>query len=314
MRVKEEKKYQNPLAYMDLLCHLLKTGERAGTANLYKSCKNKFSKFLNGRLIDFRDITPAMIREYEVHLRQQHLSPNSIYTYMSNLRSIYNKACGDDLSVGEKNPFVKQHYRQGHTHKRAVMVENIEKIAALELKNNPPLELARDLFLFSFLSCGIPFVDLAHLRRGNVIGNMLVYNRIKTNSLIRIQIIPSMQLMIDKYAGKGIGDYLFPVLKEENPDYNHYKAALRTYNRRLNKIGELSCTPVKLTSYVARHSWATAARRKNAPIGIISEALGHSSEKTTRIYLDSMELSSLDKINRMVTESVAMTLICNIRV
>lgn len=179
----------------------------------------------------------------------------------------------------------------------------IKEITNLNLKSNKRLDFARDLFLFSFMACGMAFVDLAHLTRANIRGNVLVYYRVKTKTEIRVTITSGMRRLLDKYADVG-SDLLFPVLKSPDASYENYKVALRTYNRRLATIGNKLSTPVKLTSYVARHSWAMRAKVNLVPISVISQALGHTSEKTTQFYLSSLDQTVIDQVNLKIINFV----------
>ena len=143
------------------------------------------------------------------------------------------------------------------------------------------------------------FVDLAHLTYKNIHGDELVYSRVKTKTEIRVKITSGMRRLLEKYADAN-SNALFPILKSLDASYETYKVALRTYNRRLERIGnKLSC-PVKLTSYVARHSWAMSAKENSAPISVISQALGHTSEETTRFYLKELDQSIIDRVNMKI--------------
>lgn len=149
----------------------------------------------------------------------------------------------------------------------------------------------------------MPFVDLAYLTKKNIVGNEIVYHRHKSGVLVRVSITPAMRLLLRKYALKG-SVYLFPVLAAGRDGHEDYKTTLRLQNSLLKTIREALHLSAKLTTYVARHSWATEALRQNIPIAVISQALGHSSEKTTRIYLDSLDQSVLTKANAKVTKKV----------
>lgn len=159
---------------------------------------------------------------------------------------------------------------------------------------------AADYALFSFLACGMPFVDLAHLTADNIQGNDLVYRRHKTGTLIRIGLTRGMRRILREYADSA-SPYLFPILPVgHSVKHEEYKAILRRYNRELKQLGEGLRLPVPLTSYVFRHTWATEALRVHTPIAVISQALGHTSEKTTRFYLASIEQAEMNRMNEKV--------------
>ena len=152
----------------------------------------------------------------------------------------------------------------------------------------------------------MPFIDLAHLTRDNIVDNELVYNRCKTGVLVRVGITPGMQRLFDKYA---LSDsrYLFPVLPEKAEGerlHEAYKQALHHYNGCLVEIGSRLSVPVCLTSYVFRHTWATAALYNDTPVAIISQALGHTSERTTRHYLAALDQSRLNSANEIITKGL----------
>ena len=161
---------------------------------------------------------------------------------------------------------------------------------------------------FAYLSCGMPFADMARLTTANLYGEEIVYRRKKTGILIRVGITAGMRRLINKYADAS-SPYLFPILSPgREVGHEEYKAILRSYNNSLKKIGRALSRPIHLTSYVFRHTWATNALRKQVPLSIISQALGHTSEKTTRFYLASLEQSELNRANARVTEEVDLLL------
>ena len=165
-----------------------------------------------------------------------------------------------------------------------------------------------DYCTFAYLSCGMPFADMARLTTANLYGEEIVYRRKKTGTLIRVGITAGMRRLINKYADAS-SPYLFPILSPgREVGHEEYKAILRSYNNSLKKIGRALSRPIHLTSYVFRHTWATNALRKQVPLSIISQALGHTSEKTTRFYLASLEQSELNRANARVTEGVDLLL------
>ena len=173
------------------------------------------------------------------------------------------------------------------------------------MSRSAPLSLARDLFLFSFYTRGMSFVDMAYLRRGHIRDGRIRYVRRKTGQEIVIRVEPEMQRIIERYAD-GERPYVFPVLKSENPEkaYAEYRTALTYYNRLLKRLCTLAGIPQRLSFYTARHSWATAARNHQVPVSVISAGMGHTSERTTQIYLTMLENSLIDNANRGILESL----------
>lgn len=294
--------------YADELVKLRRKAGRYATAELYRTSTNWLLKFYDSDQLPFDKITHGMIDRFMAWLcSQDHLKTNTINSYLSNIRTIYNNAVRDGLAPADHlSPFAYLVLRPAETPKRAISMNTIEEIAQLDLSDKPELDLAKDAALFSFLSCGIPFVDQAHLTCDNIIGDELVYTRKKTGTLVRVRITKGMQRLIDKYAVPG-SKYLFPFLSQEAEGeklYNAYKAALNIYNTCLIAIGQLLSAPIHLTSYVFRHTWATEALRNDIPVAVISQALGHKSERTTRIYLAALDQSRLDEANKKIIKGL----------
>ena len=182
----------------------------------------------------------------------------------------------------------------------------MEEIARMDLSAEPELQAAKDFALFSFLACGMPFIDLAHLTRDNIVDNELVYNRCKTGIMVRVGITPGMQRLFDKYA---LSDsrYLFLFC----PKRRKANGYMRPINRLCTittvvwwRLDRALSVPVCLTSYVFRHTWATAALYNDTPVAIISQALGHTSERTTRHYLAALDQSRLNSANEIITKGL----------
>lgn len=163
---------------------------------------------------------------------------------------------------------------------------------------------ARDTFIFCFCACGLPFVDFAYLTDDNIRSGMLCYERHKTGTHIEMEILPQMQQFIDRYATHT--PYLFPVLTSRNTEeaYRQYCKALRRYNHRLQLLSKMLDTDINLSTYVARHSWATTVYHNNMPESYIKERMGHTSLQTTRTYLKSFESSKIDDMNRRIINMI----------
>jgi len=217
---------------------------------------------------------------------------------------MYNRALPFGRGRQERSPFAGLRLKREETRKRAVPVEVIKEIAALDLKSEPKKQLAIDLALFSFMACGIPFVDIVHLTGENLVenGTVLQYHRQKTGAFIQMEVTSGMQMLIDRYKDEE-RRYLFPVLPED-ATHEQYKSCLATENRYLKEISVMLDLPETLTTYSFRHAWASEAYRLHVAIGVISQALGHTSEKTTRIYLQKFDVSEIAKANRQVSEAV----------
>ena len=269
-------------------------------AAAYKSTRSSLARFLNNSDIRLSMIDLHFIREYEDFLYSSGVTSNTVSYYLRNLRTLYNQAMVDGFHPRREYPFVKAQTRPAKTVKRALTRENLRSLANLRLENAPGLMFACDLYLFSFYAQGMAFVDIVLLKKSNVCNGILTYSRHKSKQLIRIAVTPQMKEIMDKYETEG--EYIFPILNSQYPsEYKQYRLALGRINRHLKKIATMIDIEVPLTTYTARHTWATLARECGAPVSVISAALGHTSEEMTRIYLKEFDVSLLDKINSMVT-------------
>lgn len=236
---------------------------------------------------------------YEHHLRALGLCPNTTSFYLRNLRAIYNRAVEQQL-MPQRNPFKYVYTGIDKTVKRAVPIAVILRLKQLDLVAEPSLDLVRDLFLFSFYTRGMSFVDMAFLRRSDLRQGVLTYRRRKTNQQLLIRWDPLMQAIVDKHARES-SPYLLPIIQHPEKDtWKQYQTMSHYVNRKLKQLGERVGMTIPLTTYVARHSWATIAKEKNIPLSIISEAMGHDSERTTRIYLATLDLSGVDNANQLI--------------
>lgn len=270
------------------------------TSETYSSTLNSFSEFRNGVDLYFEDMDSDLLLSYEYHLKSKALSPNTISFYMKRLRAVYNKAI-DDGFVENKNLFRRVFTSSEKTVKRAISLKHIKKLKNLDLSYSVSKEFARDIFLFSFYTRGMSFVDIAYLQEKDLKGNVLTYRRKKTGQLLNIQWEHCMQEIVNKYSSSTISPYLLPIIKRpEGNVRKQYQNVQSLINRNLKNIGKDLNLPIPLTMYCARHSWASIARSEGIPISIISEGMGHDSESTTQIYLASLETQVIDKANRKI--------------
>lgn len=245
----------------------------------------------------------SLMVEYESHLKADGVCPNSSSFYMRGLRAIYNRAVDKGLTV-QRNPFKYVYTGIDKTVKRAIPLETVRMIRDLDLMQEPPLDLARDLFMFSFYTRGMSFIDMAFLKKSDLKNGILSYRRQKTGQQLFIKWEKPMQEIVNKYNTTET-PYLLPIIGDMKQDgRKQYKSAFHRINRHLKRVGKQIGLAIPLTTYVARHGWASIARSKNIPISIISEAMGHDSEKTTLIYLASLDTSAVDKANSIILKSL----------
>lgn len=305
----EKKAVRRPrrvLEYWRGLILNLKTNMNFGTARNYRNSLYRFSEFLDRHDIAFSKIDADLVSDYELWLRKRGLKMNSVSFYLRCLRSVCNQAVSEGIAR-RIVPFQKVFTGVCATRKLAVPEAVFSTLLHWQL---PPeqesLALSRDIFLFSYCARGMAFVDIAFLRRDDICGDWFSYVRRKTGQRLTVRIEPPMAAIINRYKNEA-GEYVFPIISADGQDaYRQYQTALGYHNRKLKQLAEIAGISEKLSTYTARHSWATAARRHNVPLSIISAGLGHSSERTTLIYLDSVENVALDNANHENSEVLVM--------
>ena len=285
------------------LVALLRQIGKQCTADTYTTAVNSFARFRGGQDIPLDEVDSDLMVAYETYLKSIGICPNSISFYMRNLRAIYNRAVDKELTV-QRYPFKHVYTGIDKTVKRAIPLNVIRQIRDLDLSLYPLMDYARDIFMFSFYTRGMSFVDMAFLKKKDLQNGILSYRRHKTNQQLFIKWEKPMQELLNKYDTSGT-PYLLPVIKNCDKDARRqYKSEAHRINRNLKKIGRQLGLVIPLTTYVARHGWASIAKSKNIPIATISEAMGHDSETTTRIYLASLDTSVVDKANSLILKSL----------
>lgn len=270
------------------------------TSETYTATLNSFREFRNGVDVYIEDMDSNLLLAYEYHLKAKSLSPNTISFYMKRLRAVYNKAVEDGFAV-YKNPFKRVFTSSEKTVKRAIPLTHIKRLKELDLSYSASKSFARDMFLFSFYTRGMSFVDIAYLQKKDLKGKVLTYRRKKTGQLLSIQWEQCMQEIVDRHSSTFMSPYLLAIIDNLNGDTRkQYHNIQSLINRHLKKIGTDLDLTIPLTMYCARHSWASIARSEGIPVSVISEGMGHDSESTTRIYLASLERQVIDKANRKI--------------
>lgn len=292
--------------YFNQQIHLMKQREKIGTASKYQYCL-KLLKECNSVRMNFDQIDLPYLRRFESFLIRKGNKNNSIATKFSVLRAVYNKAFSEGLFDIKIDPF--KLFKPGRfweeTRKRAITKEDIQKIRQINLKPDLSpysLSFARDIFLFSYYVAGINFRDIASLKNKDIMDNRLYYKRHKTGKELNYLIRPEVQEILSKYKSGTCNDeeYIFPILntnrhKSQQQIYNRLQKILKEVNSNLREIGKMAGIDAYLTSYVARHTFATVLKRSGVSIEVISESLGHADITTTQIYLDSFENRQIDE-------------------
>ena len=283
----------------------MKKVERLGNLAVYKYSFNSLMSYTRNKLdIPFRDIDCLWLKRYEEWLHARGCKDTTISQLFRTLRSVFNKAIEQEVIKQDVYPFnrFKVNKFDVHTVKRAISKEVVQKIFAIDLSDSCfYLKLARDMFLFSYFGSGINFSDIALLRFCDLRDGRVCYVRKKTGKSISFPLNDISTKIVEKYASPfgNDNDYIFPILdagihKTEQQKRDRIRRTLKKVNRELKVLGEMIGLEMPLTTYVARHTYATVLKRSGVSVALISESLGHSNLSTTQIYLDSFENSQID--------------------
>lgn len=303
------------------LFHRLERSGQERTARAYGSACRALVKFNKGRDIPLKHINGCLIKEFESELKEQGKAMNTISYYMRMLRAIYRRAIKEQLiDGGRDNPFEGVFTGFQETQKRALDLDQLRKLNSLDfskLLEEPDTDLSstdKELydcwryFFFCFHARGMSYVDMAYLRKENIKGGVISYYRKKTGKKIEVTLSPILRRIIDSFSKEnGYNTYLFPVIRsKDKPVRRQYENGLSLQNKRLKKLAARAgiAPGFGLTTHVTRHSWATTGKRQNLPLSVISEGLGHRSEKTTHTYLASFERSTLDLASKKIDLAV----------
>jgi integrase len=294
------------LEYMNEQIEALDARGKLGTARNYQRVASSFAAFLEGRDLPFSRLDDRVAWEYSHWLARRGVVRNTISFYMRVLRSVYNKAVKQRL-VEQAFPFRDVYTGVDRTRKRAVDEGIVIRLLGLDLDASPSLAISRDLFIFSYCTRGMAFVDIAFLRKQNVAGGVISYCRHKTGQRLTIRVEPCIEHIVKRYeTATRDSPFVFPIVCSEEPReaFRQYQTALGYHNRKLKELAKRAGIECPLSSYTPRHSWATTARNRNVPLSIISAGMGHSSEKTTLIYLAALEDSVIDQANQDILSSL----------
>ena len=274
---------------------------RTGNARFFRDSKNSFFKFLEDRVIYFKEITPALLDKYEVFLRSNGGIDSGIAVKMRAIRALYNSAIKKGYAHKEHYPFnaYKLSKLKGKGNKRAISSEDIMKIKNLDTDKHPTLLNTKNYFIFSYYTGGMNFFDMMKLTWENIVGDRIIYTRSKTKGQFTIKILEPVQEILEYYKNQERDtNYVFPIILREDstPIQLEYRKgkSLKRFNKDLKKIADLCKIEHKITSYVARHSFATNLKQKGVSTDIISEAMGHQNLTITQAYLKELENDIID--------------------
>ena len=303
-RFREISESQSFYNFMESVIAQLRRLNRERTSETYSAALSSFMHFRQNKDVQLDDMDADMMMEYEAWLKMKGVSLNTLSFYMRILRATYNRAVEKGLTV-QKHPFKHVYTGMDKTPKRAIPLKDIRRIKELDLSGKPHWEQARDMFLFSFYTRGMSFIDMAYLKKSDLKNGILSYRRHKTGQQLHIKWEGCMETIVARYAAGCSDDYLLPILRlPSNNLRSQYKSTMFRINKYLKEIARLCGITTPLTMYVSRHSWASIAKSKNIPISVISEGMGHDSEETTRIYLASLDGSVIDKANSIILKDL----------
>ena len=289
--------------FMDSVISRLKLMGRLRTSETYTAARNSLGRFACGRDIRLDEVTPEMMEMYQAHLSARGLVPNSISFHMRILRAVYNRA-RDNGFVDDRRPFRHVYTGIEKTRKRALSLAVIRSIRNLNLACDPEADYARDIFLLSFYFRGMSFVDMAFLLKTDLSHGYLTYRRRKTGQRLTIKWTGEMTDILRKYPANPT-DYLLPIITSASSSpLRQYRLRQYRVNRALKEVGQKVGLQQPLTFYCSRHSWASIAKAKGVPLGVISDGLGHDSELTTQIYLSTLDISAVDRANARILKSL----------
>lgn len=290
--------------YTEAIITELKKSKKFGNANKYRDIYLAIKKFHKAEHLNFEEINYHFLKKFEAYHFGKGTSVNGLSFYLRTLRAVFNKAIKDEVVAKEAYPFEKYQIKSEPTKKRAIDKDKIKSIMELEFEDSDILYHPRNYFLMSYLMNGMPFVDMAYLKRKNIIDGRIHYRRQKTSKLYDLKITEQLSVFFSYYIeGKEKEDFVFPIIQRQQIEeqYRDVQNARSSYNDALKKIADLCGIEERLTSYVSRHSMATHLLLSEVPIIAISKMLGHSNLKTTQIYVKDLPTNVLDDYQESLT-------------
>ncbi|XOV94613.1 MAG: phage integrase SAM-like domain-containing protein [Bacteroidota bacterium] len=289
--------------YCQQIIDELVNSNRIGNARNYRNVLREIKKFKSDVDFKIKEINYHFLKDFENYYLGKGLSVNGLSVYLRTIRAIYNRAIKDQLVDKSTYPFDGFAIKNKPTRKRSISFESINKIIELKFEESDGLFLARNLFLASFYMMGAPFIDLAFLKRNNITDQRIKYTRRKTGKFYDIKLSEQLRELLNYYIkDKQPDDFIFPIIKSEDLEkqYDEILWALQRHNKRLKSIATKAGIEEKLTSYVSRHSFASLANNMKIPVTAISEMLGHTSLKTTQVYLSGLNKDVIDDYNERI--------------
>lgn len=292
--------------FFELKIQELNDRKQIGNAKVYKDTLNQLKKFTSNKDITFSQVDYSFLIKFETALKAKGVSDNALSVRFRTLRAVFNAAIAENYVKKDLYPFDKFKITERYstkTKKRAITKEDIKLIAALDLEKGSTIFEAQQYFLFSYYGQGINFMDISYLKWKNLINGRIYYTRAKTGSEMSFKLPAPALAIIENLKYKPTPkqeDFIFPILNKDfhltpTQQHNRIRKVMSRVNKDLKTIAEKAGISVPLTTYVARHTFATVLKRSGVSTAIISESMGHQTEAITQTYLKSFENSIIDE-------------------
>lgn len=287
----------------------LRCSRSTSTIDNYCTALRSLERFLRIEDIKVSMLSRDVVEHYDRWLNQEGVSPNTRSCYLRSLRALHRRVVGRNRST---EIFSTVFTGNAPTRKRALSLHTLRRLHTLHIGTNRALCLARDVFFFSLFALGMPFADVALLRWHDLHGGYFVYHRRKTGVEVRVRLEPCMRDITERWRDWS-SDSVFPLVPDTltgDELERAYRKALGWYNRQLRLLAACAHVPNGLSSYCARHTWATMAYAQGMNLPLISTALGHRNSQTTMVYIARKEHTQVARMNRKLLESICSTTFC----
>jgi integrase len=306
----QDLKNENRLGYASSFESTLRAIKEFHTGKTYKfnprkdKIETRAKEYLSGKELKFVDITSSWLKKFEKWMIENHKSETSTGIYMRNLRVIFNLA----IKKGIKAPYPFTEYKPISSENRKMALEPVEIASILNYETKDPQEqFYRDLFMFSFFCNGANLSDLCRLKWSNIKDGQILFERYKTRhkrnkTYIAIEISETLQQIIDRICLRTIGydGYLLPILKiewDETRCYAEIKQKTKELNKYIRIISKEVGIKQNISSYTARHSFASIQSASGLSTIKLKDLLGHSSTNVTEGYIKSLDRKTNKEIS-----------------
>ncbi len=294
---------QSFFSFMEDVIVRLKDLGKQRTSETYTTALNSFRRFKKNEDVVFDGLDADLMESYQAYLANNGLIPNSISFHMRILRAVYNRAIEKGIT-DDKRPFIHVYTGVDKTTKRAVDIKTLKRMKDVDLRWHSKAAYARDMFLLSFYFRGMSFVDMAYLKKADLSYGRITYRRRKTGQQLVVKWTKEMQEVLDRYPVNET-EYLLPIVTSLSATpHSQYRSKQYQINKGLKIVAERIGLKMSLSLYCSRHSWASIAKSKGVPLGVISDGLGHDSELTTQIYLSTLDTSAVDRANALIIKLI----------